>query len=144
MLRLKRWITIFCCLVVLLAAASADTSGRGQQGGGCPKALTPRLKKGSQAKIVTASSLDIPYAFLKAQPDHDGPVLRYLPIGGVVNVIDGPTCGSDGSNWWSITVGALKGVPAGSHGRSYALEPFTGTPPELLPPTLTETKTCPA
>src|SRR5579871_2271752 len=100
-----------------------ETTVRAQQAGACPKALTPRLKNGIQAKIVTASSPDIPYAFLKGQPDHVGPVLRYLPIGTVVNVVDGPACGSDGSNWWTVTLGNLKGLLAESNGRAYALEP---------------------
>src|SRR5258708_15450500 len=114
MLRLKRWITIFCCLVVLLAAASADTSARAQQAGACPKALTPRLKKRSQAKIVTASSLDIPYAFLKAQPDHDGPVLRYLPIGGLLYRLYCPHCRRERHHLWYLNVGAPPGFLAAS------------------------------
>src|SRR5579859_618942 len=128
--RLKRWITLICGLFLLMGAATTGSLVSAQQKSACPKAPVPHLKSGSQAKILISTGKDIPGAALKSKPDHVSPVLRYLPLGSVVTVDDGPTCGDDGTNWWTVSLGDLKGYLDETNVKVYALQVFTGTAPD--------------
>ncbi|MEP7288762.1 MAG: hypothetical protein ABI947_23670 [Chloroflexota bacterium] len=138
---MKRWIIFLCLFGVMLSVSSIKTTTLAQANP-CEKTPTARLKAGTQARIVKPTSKDILGAFLKPQPDHITAVLHYLPIGTVVNVTDGPTCGSDGLYWYKVTLDKLEGYIAETSGKNYVMEPFTGTAPVPLPTTLTEVMAC--
>src|SRR3954451_19532602 len=92
----------------------------------CPNAAPPRLKAGTQASVVTAMNKNFPGGMLKDDTDRVSAVLRYLPLGTVVDVVDGPKCGKDGNNWYQVKLAGLTGYMQEASGKQYGLEAFTG------------------
>ncbi|HVO42075.1 MAG TPA: SH3 domain-containing protein, partial [Aggregatilineales bacterium] len=94
----------------------------------CTSAPKPHLEKGFPAQVTKQVSADLPGAYLKAEPTHNGPVLRYLPIDTVVKVVDGPKCGTDKNWWWQVKLSDdLTGWLVEASAGNYLLEPFTDT-----------------
>jgi hypothetical protein len=91
----------------------------------CAAALKPHLEVGKPAVVSKQLVADLPGAYLKAKPTHNGPVLRSLVIGTVVDVIGGPTCGTDKTWWYNVQIGELSGWVTESSAGAYLLEPFT-------------------
>ncbi len=135
---MKRLIMTICILIVLMGAA-AQTQAQSEE---CSRALAPHLKKGDQVQVTKPSSKEIPAAFLKVEAGRAAPVLRYLPVGTVVEVVDGPTCGDDRGYWWQVQLGELTGWMAEVSDKAYALEPATGPAPTPLPSTVTQVVSC--
>lgn len=98
----------------------------------CSKAPAPQLKTGAPAQVMKTIKDDVPGAMLKAGATHDGPVLRYLPVGTVVDVVDGPTCVID-TNWWKVKIADLSGWLIETSGQDYLLQPYTSTDPAPTP-----------
>lgn len=133
---MKRLSIVFCVSVLLaLLMGSGAPGALAQDADACSGLPESRLDKGGQASVVSATWPDIPGLFLKPQPSREGPVLRYLPLGTVVTLEDGPQCSFDGERWWQVTVGELKGWTTETSGETYLLEPFEGEPPTPLPST---------
>jgi hypothetical protein len=137
----KRLLTIFCSFIVLANAAALQAPAQAQSDA-CAKALAPHLKKGDPAQITKVSSKDIPGAFLKGDAGRAGPVLRYLPVGTVVQVVEGPKCGDDKGFWWQVKLGDLTGWMAEVSDKAYALEPSSGPASTPLPSTVARALFC--
>src|SRR5260221_4830141 len=92
-----------------------------------------KLTANSKAQVAASSLKTFPYpsAFLKKTADRTSSVLRYLGIGNVVDVVEGPTC-ADGSNWWKVNLTGLTGFIAETSGKDAVLVPFTGDAPAPL------------
>lgn len=139
---MKRSILVICTLIALIGAAASSVPVQAQANA-CAKAAPPHLKTGTSAQITKPSSSNFPGAFLKPDPGRAGPVLRYIPVGTTVDVLDGPRCGDDRSYWWRVKLGDLTGWLAEVAGKGYALEPAsasaTATP---LPSTVASVLTC--
>lgn len=137
---MKRLSIAFCMAVaVLLALALASGSPavvRAQDADLCSGLPESKLEKGGRASVVSATYPDLPGLFLKPEPSRQGPVLRYLPLGTVVTLEDGPQCSAEGERWWQVAVGELKGWVTETSGQTYLLEPFEGEPPTPLPSTI--------
>ncbi len=131
----------FCILIVLMSALAVQ-SHTTAQANACSKALAPHLKKGDQVQVTKPSSKDFPGAFLKPDATHAGPVMRYLPMGTVVEVVDGPKCGEDKGYWYQVKVGDLTGWLAEAADNAYALEPATAPGAKPLPSTIAKVLTC--
>src|SRR5262249_54310547 len=91
----------------------------------CAKAAPARLAVGAKAEVVASSSkvMTYPTAFLKPDTTHTSSVLRYLPVGTVVDVTEGPKCGDDGNSWWKVKLGDLNGYIVEAIGKDYVLGP---------------------
>jgi hypothetical protein len=112
------------------------------QGYDCSKAPAPRLKVGATTLIARPIVKDIPAGLLKAGPDRTGPVLRYLPLGTVAEVVEGPTCGADQNHWWKIKLANLSGWIAETMADGYLLEPSTQPASTPLLSTVLPALTC--
>jgi len=130
----------------LLAATSAPTTAATTkppaQADQCAKATPPRLKAGDRAKISKSSSPAFPGAYLKLNPGRVGPVLRYLPLNTVVDVVDGPRCGDDKGYWYQVKYGDLTAWIAEVVGKDYAIEPSTDPATKPIPTTAASTMMC--
>jgi hypothetical protein len=137
-------IKIFSLLFLLTVVHITQTPAQAQANP-CAGAPAPHLKTGIQVQITKPTSKDFPGAYLKAEPGRSGPVLRYLPVGTIVDVTDGPRCGSDKGYWWRVKLGDLAGwmaeVPVA--GQGYGLEPPKAPPTATpLPSTVLRVLTC--
>ncbi len=114
----------------------------------CKGAPKLKLKAGTQAIVAKATDEVLPGAFLKPEPSRLGPVLRYVPIGTVLDVVAGPRCSEDGGQWWSVKIGDLTGWMMETSEVDYILDPYaappagTATPPPALPSTTQKLITC--
>src|SRR5262249_31053222 len=90
-----------------------------------------RLSKGGMARVIPGTS---PNA-IKSEPGTTAKhptsqKLGEIPVGGVVNVVDGPTC-MDGILWWKIEYNdaspKLTGWTGEGQGTSYWMEPVVQT-----------------
>ncbi len=130
----------------LLAATGAPTTAATaiatSQADLCAKAPAPRLKIGDRAKINKPNSKDFPGAYLKLNPGQVGPVLRYLPLNTVVDVVDGPRCGDDKGYWYQIKYGDLTAWLAEVVGKDYALDPSTDPASKPISTTASATLMC--
>lgn len=123
-------------------ATPAATSAATVAAGTCSKAPALRLKIGDMAQVTAPNITSLPGAFLKEQPDHLLPVLRYLPVSTVVQITDGPKCDKGGDQWWSVKLGDLKGWMTETSGQTYILTPATGTASTPVPSTLLNALRC--
>ena len=134
---MKRLIILACCLALVAGVGPAQA-----QQNNCSKAPAPRIKATGFAKVVQVPNKDFMGDLLKARPDEVSPVVRYLPVGTVVNVQEGPQCGADGNNYYKVALGNLTGYLAESYGRSYVLEPAAAAGPDPLPSTVATVLEC--
>jgi hypothetical protein len=114
--------------LALLMAVVFPAKTQAQDSDPCDGLPESRLETGGQASVVSSTWPDLPGLFLKPEPVRGGPVLRYLPLGTVVTIDDGPTCSLEGERWWQVTVGELKGWTTETSGQTYLLEAFEGEP----------------
>src|SRR5260221_7671345 len=125
----KRWITSIC-----LTGLISVNLLLGVYPGYAQAACAPtKLAANSKAQVATSSLKTFPYPsdFLKKSADRTSPVLRYLGVGNVVDVVEGPTC-AGGSNWWKVKLTGLTGYIAETNGKDTVLVPFTGDAPAPL------------
>jgi hypothetical protein len=110
----------------------------------CANAPASRLTPNATAKIIDISGIDAttPGAYLKPAATHLGPVLRYLPVGTVLTVTEGPVCDEDGEQWWKTTIGDITGWVTETSGLRYILEPTADAVTEVLPTTGTSLLSC--
>ena len=130
----------------LLAATGAPTTAATAKATSsadlCAKASAPRLKIGDRAKISKPNSKDFPGAYLKTDSGQAEPVLRYLPLNTVVDVVDGPRCGDDKGYWYQIKYGDLTAWLAEVVGNDYALDPSTDPASKPISTTASSTLMC--
>jgi hypothetical protein len=58
----------------------------------------------------------------------DSPILGEIPGGGVFAILNGPTCGPEGRNWWQVNYQGIVGWTAEGEASTYWLQPFQTTP----------------
>jgi hypothetical protein len=137
----KRLIMLLCLtLTAFIFAVSGDAltvRAQGTPDSVCAAAPAARLKKGDKAKIINPNAKDLPGGFIKVNADRVSPVLRFLPVGTVVDVLDGPICGPEGDRWFSVKIGDVTGYMAEANGKEFALEPFSGGDAPTLQPSTT-------
>ncbi|MEP7166652.1 MAG: SH3 domain-containing protein [Candidatus Woesebacteria bacterium] len=100
---------------------------------GCPPPMAARLQKNGQAR--TTVSLNVHKQNLNGSIANE--LVGTLPVGSVVNVVNGPVC-AQSMNWWFISSGTILGLASEGQSNVYYLEPYT-TPSQ--PPVQPETKT---
>ncbi|HLY25658.1 MAG TPA: hypothetical protein VKQ72_04920, partial [Aggregatilineales bacterium] len=117
--------SLLLALYVSLNAGLFPVQAQPLQNAACPKAAPARLAVGSKGQVIAPSSkaLTYPTAFLKPDTTHTSSVLRYLPVGTVVDVTGGAQCGDDGNRWWKVKLGDLTGYIEEAIGKDYVLAP---------------------
>ena len=125
-----------------IAPTTAALTQAPSQADQCAKASPPRLKAGDRAKISKPSSPVFPGAYLKLNPDRVGPVLRYLPLNTVVDVVAGPRCGADKGYWYQVKYGDLTAWVAEVVGKDYAIDLSTDPASKPISTTAASTMLC--
>jgi hypothetical protein len=134
-------LSIVCICALVFTSISVPVPALAQ-GYDCSKAPAPRLKVGTTTLVAKPTMKDISAGLLKAGPDRTGPVLRYLPLGTVVDVVEGPTCGPDQNNWWKVKLANLSGWIVETTADGYLLEPSTQPASTPLLSTVLPALTC--
>lgn len=100
-----------------------DELASGMGGGGALYCLpAPRLTVNSTAQVTPG----LPNA-IRSQPwrGSDSVILGQIPGGGVFSVLEGPTCGWDGRNWWRVNYNGVVGWTPEGEGNIYWLQPVS-------------------
>ena len=84
----------------------------------CADAPSPRLMIGHNASVIPEPGENN----LRSNPDKSASVIGIIPSGGVVRVLDGPTC-VDGLIWWQVAHENRVGWTAEGEGEDYWLQP---------------------
>src|ERR1041385_5270482 len=107
----KRWISLCCLLFISFSMSLAPIYAlqTPTPGPDCSKAPASKLKPDDTALVVspTDKKSAYPSGFLKAKPDTTSPVLRYLPLGTVVSVVEAAQCGDGNANWIKVKLANL-------------------------------------
>ncbi|MEO8612975.1 MAG: SH3 domain-containing protein [Chloroflexota bacterium] len=124
--------TIRLASVCLLFALGLIIPGITSAGGvGCAGAPPSQLQVGEQAQRPPG-----PDSNVRAEPSTRADFLGQIPAGGIVDVLDGPTC-ADGYSWWKIDYQGLVGWTPEGIGSDYWLKPLNAplaaTPTAPLP-----------
>ncbi len=146
---MKRWIIVACLLFISFTLAVAPIyalqAPTPTPGPDCSKAPVSKLTPNSKALIVspTDKKFAYPSAFLKVNADSVSPVLRYLPLGTVVDVVEAPKCGDGNANWVKVKLANLTGYIAETSGKDYVMTPYAGAnAPAPLASTSMDTMVC--
>jgi hypothetical protein len=142
----KRWIIALClsliCLSLIPIYAQAPTPTPGPD---CSKTPVSKLAVNGKALVVspTDKKFAYPSGLLKVKADNISPVLRYLPLGTVVDVVEAAQCGAGNANWVKVKLANVTGYMAETSGKDYVLTPYAGlTAPPPLPSTSMDTMVC--
>jgi uncharacterized protein YraI len=87
----------------------------------CPGLLAPRLEVNQQARV---SMMEAQNLSVRAEPGLAASLLRVIPNGAVITIVDGPSCGPDNIVWWWVDYQGRLGWVAEHDGQWYLLEPL--------------------
>jgi uncharacterized protein YraI len=87
----------------------------------CPGLLAPRLEVNEQARVAMMQGQNLN---VRAEPGLAASLIRVIPNGAVVMIVDGPSCGPDNIVWWWVDYQGAEGWIAEHDGQAYLLAPL--------------------
>jgi uncharacterized protein YraI len=87
----------------------------------CPGLLAPRLEVNEQARVAMMQGQNLN---VRAEPGLAASLIRVIPNGAVVTIVDGPSCGPDNIVWWWVDYQGAEGWIAEHDGQAYLLAPM--------------------